>query len=143
MLRGRFHEKVLQPSLWIQFADGSVEARELASTEGTFEETVTLPAAGGQMVFEISGQVGGIDRLLATAPVGVGEAPAAWPANADVEAKNALELVRNIGTMLASVTSFLPITRIPSVMTSEYFVQSPFASEGISTMSNLTPVSAV
>jgi hypothetical protein len=34
--------------------------------------------------------------------------------------------------MLSSVTDFLPITRIPNVMTSEYFVRSPFASEGIS-----------
>lgn len=47
-------------------------------------------------------------------------------------AKNPLALVRNVGIMLSSVTSFLPITRIPNVMTSEYFVRSPFAEEGIS-----------
>ena len=47
-------------------------------------------------------------------------------------AKNPVELVRNVYTMLASVTAFLPITRIPNVMTSEYFVRTPFAQEGIS-----------
>lgn len=48
-------------------------------------------------------------------------------------AKNVVELARNIGTMLSSVTAFLPITRIPNVMTSEYLVRTPFADEGIST----------
>lgn len=64
----------------------------------------------------------------------------AWPSAKHVKdpylfygAKNPLELVRNITTMLRSVTAFLPITRIPNVMTSEYFVKSPFALEGIST----------
>lgn len=48
-------------------------------------------------------------------------------------AKNPLELIANMATMLSSVTAFLPITRIPSVMTSEYFVRSPFQDEGVST----------
>ena len=63
-----------------------------------------------------------------------------WPSAEHIQnpflfygAKNPIELVRNIGIMLHSVTRFLPITRIPNVMTSEYFVRSPFAAEGIST----------
>lgn len=63
-----------------------------------------------------------------------------WPSAEHVKdpflfygAKSVPALVANIATMLSSVTSFLPITRIPNVMTSEYFVRSPFAEEGIST----------
>jgi hypothetical protein len=63
-----------------------------------------------------------------------------WPSAEHVKnpflfygAKNPVQLARNIGTMLSSVMAFLPITRIPNVMTSEYFVRSPFASAGIST----------
>jgi hypothetical protein len=48
-------------------------------------------------------------------------------------AGNALQLARNMGIMMKSVTAFLPIHRIPNVMTSEYFVRTPFAAEGIST----------
>ena len=66
-----------------------------------------------------------------------------WPSAEHVKdtfllygADNGLALVRNIATMLSSVTDFLPITRIPNVMTSEYFVRSPFADEGISTPAN-------
>jgi hypothetical protein len=55
-------------------------------------------------------------------------------------AKNPFQLLRNIATMLSSVTAFLPITRIPNVMTSEYFVRSPFASEGISSPGRPTGV---
>lgn len=62
-----------------------------------------------------------------------------WPSAEHVQnpflfygAKNPIQLLRNVATMLSSVTAFLPITRIPNVMTSEYFVRSPFASEGIS-----------
>jgi hypothetical protein len=51
-------------------------------------------------------------------------------------AKNPIALVANIGTMLRSVTAFLPITRIPNVMTSEYFVRTPFSEEGVSTPSD-------
>jgi len=58
----------------------------------------------------------------------------AWPTAEDVTnpmrfygATNAFELVKNLGTMLSSVASFLPIWKIPNVMTSEYFVKSPFA----------------
>lgn len=54
-----------------------------------------------------------------------------WPSERHVTdprlfygAESPLELARNIGIMLHSVTSFLPITRIPNVMTSEYFVKS-------------------
>ena len=57
----------------------------------------------------------------------------AWPSAAHVRdpylfygAQNALELARNIGIMLRSVSSFLPIWKIPNVMTSEYFVRSPY-----------------
>ena len=63
-----------------------------------------------------------------------------WPSPEHVKnpflfygAGNVFSLVRNVATMLSSVTDFLPITRIPNVMTSEYFVRSPFAEEGIST----------
>lgn len=66
-----------------------------------------------------------------------------WPSAEHVKdpyrfygAKNPIALVRNIATMLRSVTAFLPILRIPNVMTSEYFVRSPFAQEGISTPSD-------
>lgn len=62
-----------------------------------------------------------------------------WPSAEHVQnpflfygAKNPVQLVRNIGIMLSSVTAFLPITRIPNVMTSEYFVRSPFEAQGIS-----------
>jgi hypothetical protein len=62
-----------------------------------------------------------------------------WPSPKHIQdpylfygARSPLALARNIATMLASVTDFLPITRIPNVMTSEYFVRSPFAEEGIS-----------
>ena len=51
-------------------------------------------------------------------------------------ASNPLSLARNIATMVRSVTAFLPITRIPNVMTSEYFLKSPFAEEGVSTPSD-------
>lgn len=57
----------------------------------------------------------------------------AWPSAAHIQdpkvfygAKNGLELARNIGIMLSSVVSFLPIWKIPNVMTSEYFVRTPF-----------------
>jgi hypothetical protein len=63
-----------------------------------------------------------------------------WPSAEHIQnpflfygAKNVFGLLRNVGIMLQSVTAFLPITRIPNVMTSEYFVRSPFADEGIST----------
>jgi len=62
-----------------------------------------------------------------------------WPSAQHVQnpflfygAKNPIQLLRNVATMLSSVTAFLPIMRIPNVMTSEYFVRSPFATEGIS-----------
>lgn len=55
-----------------------------------------------------------------------------WPSAEHVKnpflfygAGNALELVVNIATMLHSVTRFLPLLRIPNVMTSEYFVRTP------------------
>lgn len=57
----------------------------------------------------------------------------AWPSAEHVRdpfvfygARSALELAQNIGIMLYSVASFLPIWKIPNVMTSEYFVRSPF-----------------
>ncbi len=56
----------------------------------------------------------------------------AWPSAKHVTdpmrfygAGNRLELIRNVGIMLHSVASFLPIWRIPNVMTSEYFLRTP------------------
>ena len=56
----------------------------------------------------------------------------AWPSATHVQnpflfygAKSPLELVKNLGVMLSSVASFLPIWKISNVMTSEYFVRSP------------------
>ena len=40
-------------------------------------------------------------------------------------ASNRLELIRNMAVMAQSVAAFLPIWRIVSVTTSEYFVRSP------------------
>ncbi|MGB5808993.1 MAG: hypothetical protein WBG86_00610 [Polyangiales bacterium] len=40
-------------------------------------------------------------------------------------ARNRLELLKNMAIMLQSVSTFLPISRITSVTTSEYFVRSP------------------
>ncbi len=40
-------------------------------------------------------------------------------------AKNRLELAKNMAIMLQSVASFLPVWKITSVTTSEYFVRSP------------------
>ncbi|MBC7171244.1 MAG: hypothetical protein H5U40_02395 [Polyangiaceae bacterium] len=57
----------------------------------------------------------------------------AWPSVEHVEnpylfygARNALELAKNVAVMLRSVSSFLPIWKIPNVMTSEYFIRSPY-----------------
>lgn len=57
----------------------------------------------------------------------------AWPTAKHIRdpklfygARNGLELARNITTMLRSVASFLPIWKIPNVLTSEYFVRTPF-----------------
>lgn len=54
----------------------------------------------------------------------------AWPSGEHVRnpmlfygARNGLELARNVAVMLHSVSSFLPILKIPNVMTSEYFVK--------------------
>ncbi|MCA9576698.1 MAG: hypothetical protein R3B40_13075 [Polyangiales bacterium] len=62
-----------------------------------------------------------------------------WPSAQHIQdpflfygAKNVVQLLRNIGVMLSSVMAFLPLTRIPNVMTSEYFVRSPFATSGVS-----------
>lgn len=103
-LRGRFHEAVEQPTLWIQFADGKLESRALApAADGSFSESIALPSSTGQMVLEISGRSGGGHRVLATAPVGVGEAPAQWPGT-EVEARirNALELEKAIDGLIAN-----------------------------------------
>jgi hypothetical protein len=54
-------------------------------------------------------------------------------------AKTPWQLAKNITTMLSSVVNFLPITRIPNIMMSEYFIQTPFAKEGISTPTNRRP----
>lgn len=57
----------------------------------------------------------------------------AWPSAKHIAdpklfygASNAFELARNMTTMLRSVVSFLPIWKIPNVMTTEYFVRTPF-----------------
>ncbi len=57
----------------------------------------------------------------------------AWPSAEHVRdpflfygAESPLALARNVGIMLRSVASFLPIWKIPNVMTSEYFVRSPY-----------------
>ncbi|MEM9730239.1 MAG: hypothetical protein AAF997_16790, partial [Myxococcota bacterium] len=55
-----------------------------------------------------------------------------WPSGEHVTnpmtfygAKNRLELIKNMAIMAQSVAAFLPIWRITSVTTSEYFVRSP------------------
>ncbi len=57
----------------------------------------------------------------------------AWPSAEHVRnpflfygAKNHIELAKNVGRMMRSVSAFLPIWKIPNVMTSEYFVRSPY-----------------
>lgn len=77
--------------------------------------------------------------LTEGAPAYEGIVEEAWPSAKHVEdpflfygAKNPLALLRNLGIMLSSVTDFLPLWNIPNVMTSEYFVKSPFATDGVS-----------
>jgi hypothetical protein len=57
-----------------------------------------------------------------------------WPSPAHMTnpfvfygARNRFELVKNMAIMLQSVSAFLPIWKITSVTTSEYFVRSPHA----------------
>lgn len=40
-------------------------------------------------------------------------------------ARNRLELVKNMAIMMHSVATFLPIWKITSVTTSEYFIRTP------------------
>jgi len=58
----------------------------------------------------------------------------AWPSSEHITdkflfytARNRLELILNMATMLRSVTRMLRLWRITNVMTSEYFVKTPVA----------------
>ena len=71
-------------------------------------------------------------RLTPFAPIYGGIVEEAWPSARHVEdpylfygAHTLAGLAENMGAMLQSVTSFLELPRIQTVMTSEYFVLSP------------------
>ncbi|MEM7436858.1 MAG: hypothetical protein AAF436_17020 [Myxococcota bacterium] len=73
-----------------------------------------------------------LDVLTADAVPYAGIVEESWPsahhitdAKAFYGARGRLELVRNMAIMAQSVAAFLPIWRIVSVTTSEYFVKSP------------------
>lgn len=73
-----------------------------------------------------------LDVLTADAVKYEGIVEESWPSGEHVTnpmtfygAKNRLELIKNMAIMAQSVAAFLPIWRITSVTTSEYFVRSP------------------
>ncbi len=70
--------------------------------------------------------------LTPGAPAWDGIVEESWPSREHVVnpflfygAKNPLELVKNMGIMMHSVTRFLPLWNIPNVMLSEYFLDTP------------------